>query len=667
MHNRRFHQSKLFVNLLSRILRKFLSLFIQENETRVVQEQRAKQRAKQRAEQKAATLKRKESMHKSPMRSTSAPAGKEASSIVDRLLGNIRDGFTGKHHNVETDGTTTDSDYGSRPTSPAQNAESRGVVDDSPQTFVRGIAARRSFQKVSSLNAISEYSNQVRDDSAVNFRRVSRGSQNDMNKEDTLTSLLLNEEEPLAQPFKREGSVRRSSRKRRTTQYSMTDSRERAESPVTCVQDQDLHLSVPKPHRTSLQNAEELIKVDNPETHSGPRSPLKRSFRSKTIDIPETSHALSSVSRRDEHNITSPVDQTMYRNVKSDGETSRPVSMTSDDGSVSSEVAEALADKAESVCDDIHRDRIARYAHLDNTPDEAEKRLSGDSKTFKPIQSHEDSSDRRYDSPVESVPSDRVDQLNNVGKVANKIQALTQNLNTLESHDHVEQKNRENSERSTNASVDTAVNGNDGNDNEGRLSEWKNNVQNMNIEEAVNTVESSVYDRNETRKEDHSHNLEADNPPERPESEYRARLRRWKTMRSESVIQEPPVNVEQLTEERRRSKSFQDSKPSEAFKDTPLTPHLALAAMETESVEERYRDKIIRDRLVLESIMGLTTAAVAPIDVSLKEKEEPTTPTMRPVGLKALKVTSSRICNCSFILYFSLYRVAQTKCNDFDR
>ncbi|XP_041463553.1 formin-J-like isoform X1 [Lytechinus variegatus] len=635
---------------------------ITENETRVIQEKRAKQRQKQREEQKAATLKRKESIKKAPARSVSAPTGRESNSIVDRLLGNIRDGFTGKYQGMETDGTTTDSDYGSRPTSPAPTADGKSSVEDvSPASFTRAAVARRSFQKTPNLNAISENSSQTRDDIETGSKRLSRVSSVHESKSDNhLIDLLMsgNDDETLQQiSFKREGSVRRSGRKRRTSQYNLTGNRERSESPAAFVSEQD---PLTKPQKQEPENNEES-KPESSEEYTVPKSPQKRSYRSRaSLDSPETLLAVNSLSRQErlkdfinKDNVTSPTeprDQTIYRNVKSHSEVTRPVSFGSDDGSISSEVADALSDRPENntIRDHIHRERIAMYANLNNTSlnsSDSDKRLSGDSGTFQTIS--DDSTDSKRNSRADSETNEPSnDNQLNLGTMANRIEALTLNLDSLERHKTTASENLEKHVKSKEPDVSS----NESKSEESRLSSWNRNVQSMNIEAAVSTVESSVYDRSPSKEDISGSKKEPVQPVERRESAYRARLREWKAMRSESVSQEPEVDHKQLTEERQNSKSYEDVKPSEPFMDTPLTPHLAIVAMETESVEETYRDKISRDRSLLESILTgqSTPETVAKEPTPVPEDDTPPV-IQRPVGLKALKLKrlSSEVTNGS--------------------
>ena len=227
-------------------------------EVRRVQDQKAEQRRLQREEQKRIKENRKSTSSRSSS-SSSSTGGR----IVDKLLGTIRDGFSSRK-SPDSIGDTTDSDYGSRPTSPGP--------DDDGSGFTRGTPMRKSWQKFEQLNSITENGSESRargsaenDDtrsvsSGVSSQGTwgSTGSRDDTSPSNTLNSsgrkvrsqqrprsadddslfdMLLqgNDEEALEkfEHFKREGSIRRSGRKsRRKAELVSSDSRERMDSPA---------------------------------------------------------------------------------------------------------------------------------------------------------------------------------------------------------------------------------------------------------------------------------------------------------------------------------------------------------------------------------------------------------------------------------------------------
>ncbi|XP_071485950.1 uncharacterized protein [Diadema antillarum] len=632
---------------------------IAENETRQIQEQRAKQRQKQREEQRAATLKRRDSTRKAPTRSVSAPAaGERSNSIVDRLLGNIRDGFTNKNQGIDTDGTITDSDYGSRPTSPIPegktSTDGKTSTEDTPPAFTRSSSARRSLQKFANLNSISENSVPTRDEVDGSARRNSRIGIPETKSDDALVNLLLTEDEAKAQgqTFKREGSVRRSGRKRKTAQYIMIDSRERSESPSTVAQERD-GKEIGRPKTLDSEPIAERP-IENSEESSGPRSPIGRGSRSRaSLENPESLLAINSLSRRErlrdsvgeDNRLTAPGDQTIYRNAKPRTDTMRPVSYGSDDGSFSSEVAEATGERLDShtICDDIHRERIARYANTQsseaNSPD-LDKRLSvdsnasvsGDTTTFKPIDASQIANivDAGGLAPhVVPCKDDKQSQPEDVSqKAANRSDQMTQNRDCNSQTDDAEPKT---SAPSVMSEQSDAVNSSDQLSSD-RLADWNNQVKNLNITAAVEAVESSIYDRTTDKVQP---TKEAIKPIERRESEYRRKLRQWRAERSESIHREESATAQELTEQGRKNDSYRD-KQSEVYTDVPLTPHFALEALAVESFEEQYRDKINRERQYLENIFQASET-----DETKATAEEPmeTPPApVRPVGLKALKL-----------------------------
>ncbi|XP_072040337.1 LOW QUALITY PROTEIN: uncharacterized protein [Amphiura filiformis] len=599
---------------------------IEENETRREQEQKAEQRRQQREEQKRVKDNRKSSSRSST--SSQSSSSTTGGRIVDKLLGTIRDGFSSRK-SPDSIGDATDSDYGSRPTSP-------GPDEDTGSGLTRGTPMRKSWQKFDQLNSITENSSAATAENDDN-RSVSSGvssqgtwgstGSHDTSPSNTMTSskrvrsqqrprsadddslfdMLLqgNEEEALEkfESFKREGSLRRSGRRqsRRYTDVVSADTRERTESP----------LNSPMMTRKSKSVDHTDGGKDITSPVSIPNGGLRR--HRSVLDSPQDSIALRAIARR-ERNKESFSDVSSTSPIESTSKSLLPVRGLRRSQSDSGGVGDALRDRESSdISYASNESRLGSFNDMDSPKTEkSDINISSKIGDF----SHENSnasvgSDTNRSVFASTSPKSRC-RANRRKNSSDE----TQNDSAFIDNTRLGDTSTSDCDRVVTPSCVSVPVKDDEVTVEEKVTNWQNKLQHVDVEAALDTVETTLVDR-ERKNREHIHDINnsMDESTTSHQSNYRSRHRRWRTVDGELDTQK---SREERTERRKSQDIYKDHETS-VFLDRPINAHLAVEGM---SLVQEYRDRINQDRRAIEEIM-----AVGPVkDID------------RPRGLKAIQL-----------------------------
>ncbi|XP_022079461.1 formin-J-like isoform X2 [Acanthaster planci] len=572
---------------------------VAENETRRMQEIKMEQRRQRSEDQKS--QRRKDGKAKTP-RSQSLPGGKETSSIVDKLLGRIKGGFS--HPKTKPD---VDS---SQPQSPCPE-------DDQPAVITRSTPIRRSKQKFEqNLNAISENAaesiNQTSDgtlhadnrqstfgedapDNPVIVRRQrsqAAGPRPLSADDDSLFDMLVqgNDDDALAQfeNFKKDGSLRRSGRrtKKNNLDFIASDSRERQDSPSQS----------PTLARRNKLNVEqtEIAESYKPSTPSHSLSKEKERIRElmRGDDARNPTEPFK-LNRRTRSEIsTSDIDHVLQ---------STPVKQSSDSASA-----------------EIRKDRIAKYSNVvDSASAEHQASPIAESST---APSEQISTLQREMPKPRAVTSSRVSTEG--APPRRRPLRRSQSEFSVEDVRKAAQGLREAAAReSENGSPTTTLSQDEtdgGSSVEEKTPTWQSKVQAVDVEAALDTVESQLSSREKNRSRDDD-TSDVDRMQKQRYSRWRTGSFKWDT----------PKNKEERTDKRRASSLYEDHE-STVFLDRPIEAGLAKGL---ESYAESYSLKIRQERRTIEKIM----AGVEDSDDDPSSPRKISSDLSRMKGLEALR------------------------------
>ncbi|XP_038055860.1 inverted formin-2-like, partial [Patiria miniata] len=557
---------------------------VMENETRQLQELKMEQRRQRSEEQKS--QRRKDGKAKAP-RSQSLPGGKETSSIVDKLLGRIKGGFS--HQKAKVDGDSSDA---SRPQSPCPE-------DDQPGVITRSTPIRRSKQKFEqNLNAITESaaesgnnapdgmldsddrqstssgfstwsSTSSREDSPGNTMVVRRqrsqasGTRPLSADDDSLFDMLVqgNEDEALAQfeTLKRDGSIRRSGgrrAKKNNVDFIDSDTRERKDSPSQS----------PTLSRRNKLNTEQTESPDSQKSGSQSHSLSKEKDRIREL-----------MRGGDVRNPTQPLN--MSRRSRSE------ISTSDIDHVLQNTSLEQSSDKASA---EIRKDRLAKYSKMvDSASAELQPSAKAESSATSTV--HESSQlDKKSEPSIVNSSESPTD----APRPKRRPLRRSQSEFSIEDVRKAAQGLRKAAQESEGVSPTTTpptdeTDGGMSVDN--KVSNWQSKVQDMDVEAALDTVESQLSSREKNRSRD------GDTPD--GDRTQKQRYARWRTG---SLTWDTPKNKEERTEKRRASTIYEDHE-STVFLDRPIEAGLAKGL---ESYAESYSLKIRQERRTIEKIMA---------------------------------------------------------------
>ncbi|XP_033631834.1 formin-J-like [Asterias rubens] len=607
---------------------------VSENETWRIQDLKSEQRRKQREEQKS--HKRKDGKPKIT-RSASLPGGKESSSIVDKLLGKI--GISSRKAKPEIDVEDT------RPKSPCSPLEG-----DPSSPLVRASSLRRSKQKFEqNLNAITESAAEavsaapkvVVDDSDSGFNSTGTWSSTSSKEDspgntlvvkrqrsqaprplsaddDSLFDMLAqgNDSEALAQfeSLKRDGSIRRSGRRnRKSIDLTSIDTRERCDSPSHS----------PPQSRRDVPNA------DTVETEQQSASLRKVATQ---LAVTKERERIRELMREDgARNPMAPLKIT--RRARSE------ISHSDVDYVLNNSGLESRTDKASA---EIKKDRLAKYGQLmvdsesqevkqmDNVATDIKQEVNSDQSPLTRVEAPElkdmelngtvrgdktETNDAKSNSSTNSstdgVPARRKllrrsqSELNttDVRRAAMEIRKATRQVESLL------------------ASTTESTLPGEGDDGEisveDKVSNWQSRVQAVDVEAALDTVESHLTSREINRSRD---------DPNVKEVNQKQRYSRWRT---NSFTWDTPKHKEERTQRRKAAEIYEDH-GSTVFLDRPIEAGLANGL---ESYAESYSLKIHQERRAIEKIM----AGVDETDDGLGSPRKTSADSSRMKGLEAIR------------------------------
>ena len=602
-------------------------------------EKKAEQRRLQREEQKRVKEGRRTSRGNSgnsQAGGSSSPGGR----IVDKLLGTIRDGFSSRKSPESVIGDSTDSDYGSRPASP-------GPEEDIGSGLQRGTPMRKSWQKFDQLNSITENRTSEAQKGVVpveneDTRSVSSGvssqgtwgstgsredtspsnTMNSSNKkarsqqrprsadDDSLFDMLLqgNDEEALEklEYFKREGSIRRSGRRSSRRHLASMDSRERTDSPTSSPM-------ITRRNKSFCDQTDGVsrVEVTSPETDQKPATTGSPQRYRSVSDSQEDKLALGTMARRERFNDS----------VDKDSVTSASPAESPTKNPLVSSVVKFTRSHSDRGFRRTRRDYSVpdstadKKDHTDSSSagnDKSDSTLSRDyesNSSTSPVFKHEG------DSPIVDATSTTSPKSRNRANGRRNSEELNNDRVFTDNH-RLESGDTSLILDRTSSDVPETVKGEEVSVEE-KVTNWQNKLQHVDVEAALDTVETSLGDR-ERRNREHTISKSMDAAPNQTESSpSRPRYRRWRTVDGELDTARSRAD----RTERRKAKEIYDDHESSVFLDRPINAHLALEGMPTDVLTISYREKIKEDRRAIEEIMA--------VDLVREEK---------PRGLKAIQL-----------------------------
>ena len=397
--------------------------------------------------------------------------------------------------------------------------------------------------------------------------------------DDSLFDMLLqgNDEEALEkfETFKREGSIRRSGRKsRRKAELVSSESRERMDSPVGSPM---LSRKNSKVDDQTDEKKDAALSAGNGQIPNGGM----RRHRS-LLDNQQDTIALRAVQRRERQNeyeadatnnntSTSPIESS-----NNSGLSVRGLRRSRSESATTSMMSEAMKGVDQEGSDTSYEQSKSRVDSLEAT------------------------SGSRRDSYTSTSPKTR-------HRANGRKSSLEQNDSAFESPRLSDASKRDSGCDVTRSSVSDEVTV------EEKVTHWQNKLQHVDVEAALDTVETTLVDRERKNREHVSKSIDDTLHESRP------RYRRWRTVDGEL---DTPKAREDRTERRKSQEIYKDHESSVCL-DRPINAHLAMQEM---TLVQEYRDRITSDRRAIEEIM-----AVGP----LNEME-------RPRGLKAIQLKRSQ-------------------------
>ena len=598
---------------------------LQENETWRLQDLKIEQRRKQREDQQ--TSRKKDGKAKS-LRSQSIPSGKETGSIMDKLLGKI--GLSSRKAKHDEDGDSAD---GNRPQSPCPEDDQQSV------NFVRSTSVRRSKQKFEqNLNAITESvaeatnpvksgvldaddrfssssgfssatgtwsSSSSKEDSPGNTmvmkRQRSQAPRPLSADDDSLFDMLAhgNDYEALAQfePLKRDGSLRRSGRRtRKNFDLASIDTRERCDSPS----------------HSPTHSRRDLATLDSVESTGEPHSAGSQKLTTQLSVTKERERIRELMREEDAKNPMALLNTGISRRARSE------ISPTDVDLVLQNTGLVHRTDKASA---EIKKDRVAKYSQLgDNAATEIKPSTHGmssvKSSVSEPISSEQELAGKEQTEQSVNNQKSKPDSIPSRKKLLRRSQSELNVVDVRRAAMKI-RKAVENSERTP-----LALPG-DGSDDgisvEDKVSNWQNKFQSIDVEAALDTVESHLSSQEMNRSKD---------DPDGKDTPQKQRYTRWRTG---SFSWDTPKQKEERTERRKSSAIYEDHE-SNFFLDRPIEAGLANGS---ESYAESYSLKIRQERRTIEQIMaGVDESDDGPSSPTKTSSEVPV-PTMK--GLQALR------------------------------